>query len=98
MRTIAILLAIAGLAVGSASASASASTAGTKGAGTGVPLVVAKRLGGNTPPTVAAEVRLSGVPMRQATVALGAQRLAAVMPVVSVVNVSGVPLARAKRL
>ncbi|MBX9715067.1 MAG: hypothetical protein K2X42_00600 [Burkholderiaceae bacterium] len=96
MRTIAILLAIAGLAGGSASASAS--TAGTKGAGTGVPLVVAKRLGGNTPPTVAAEVRLSGVPMRQASVALGAQRLAAVMPVVSVVNVSGVPLARAKRL
>lgn len=94
MRTIAILLALAGLAVGSASAS----TAGTKGAGTGVPLVVAKRLGGNTPPTVAAEVRLSGVPMRQATVALGAQRLAAVMPVVSVVNASGVPLARAKRL
>ena len=96
MRTIAILLAMAGLAVGSASASAS--TAGTESAGTGVPLVVAKRLGGNTPPTVPAEVRLSGVSMRHATVSLGAQRPAAVMPVVSVVNVSGVPLARAKRL
>jgi hypothetical protein len=96
MRTIAVLLAIAGLAVGSASASAS--TAGTESAGTGVPLVVAKRLGGNTPPIVAAEVRLAGVPMRQATVGLGAQRLPAVTPVVSAVNVSGVPLARAKRL
>lgn len=94
MRTIAVLLALAGLAVGSASAA----TAGMEGAGTGVPLVVAKRLGGNTPPTVPAEVRLSGVPMRQATVGLGTQRLAAVMPVASVVNVSGVPLARAKRL
>jgi hypothetical protein len=94
MRTIAVLLALAGLAVGSASAA----TAGTEGAGTGVPLVVAKRLGGNTPPTVPAEVRLSGVPMRQATVGLSTQQLAAVMPLVSVVNVSGVPLARAKRL
>lgn len=94
MKTIAVLLALAGLAVGSASAA----TAGTEGAGTGVPLVVAKRLGGNTPPTVPAEMRLSGVPMRQATVGLGTQQLAAVMPVVSVVNVSGVPLARAKRL
>ena len=94
MRTIAVLLALVGLAVGSASAA----TAGMEGAGTGVPLVVAKRLGGNTPPTVPAEVRLSGVSMRQATVGLGAQRPAAVMPVVSVVNVSGVPLARAKRL
>ena len=94
MRTIAVLLALVGLAVGSASAA----TAGMEGAGTGVPLVVAKRLGGNTPPTVSAEVRLSGVPMRQATVGLGAQRLAAVMPALSVVNVSGVPLARAKRL
>jgi hypothetical protein len=36
--------------------------------------------------------------MRQATVGLGTQRLAAVMPVASVVNVSGVPLARAKQL
>jgi hypothetical protein len=94
MRAIAVLLALVGLAVGSASAA----TAGMEGAGTGVPLVVAKRLGGNTPPTVPAEVRLSGVSMRQATVSLGAQRPAAVMPVVSVVNVSGVPLARAKRL
>jgi hypothetical protein len=41
---------------------------------------------------------LSGVPMRQATVGLGAQRLAAATPVASVVNVSGVPLARAKQL
>ncbi|EWS57042.1 hypothetical protein X551_00176 [Methylibium sp. T29] len=40
MRTIADLLALAGLAIGSASAA----TAGTEGAGTGVPLVVAKRL------------------------------------------------------
>lgn len=94
MRTIAVLLALASLAVGSASAAA----AGMEGAGTGVPLVVAKRLGGNTPPTVPAEVRLSGVPMRQATVGSGAQRLPAVTPVVSAVNVSGVPLARAKRL
>tara|TARA_B100001105_G_scaffold125785_1_gene100746 strand:- start:1045 stop:1329 length:285 start_codon:yes stop_codon:yes gene_type:complete len=94
MGTIAVLLALAGLAVGSASAA----TAGTEGAGTGVPLVVAKRPGLNTPPTAPAEVRLSGVPMRQATVGLGAQRLAALSPMVSVVNVSGVPLARAKRL
>ncbi len=94
MRTIAVLLALAGLAIGSASAA----TAGTEGAGTGVPLVVAKRLGTTTPATVPAEVRLSGVPMRQATVGLGAQRLAAVLPVASAVNVSGVPLARAKRL
>lgn len=93
MRTIAVLLAFAGLAVGPASAA----TAGTKGAGTGVPLVVAKRLGINTPSTVPAEVRLLGVPMRQATVGLGVQRLAAVMPVVSPVSVSDVPLARAKR-
>lgn len=94
MRTIAVLLAFASLAVGSASAA----TAGTEGAGTGVPLVVAKRLGGNTPPSIPAEVRVSGVPMRQVTVGLGAQRLPAVTPVVSAVNVSGVPLARAKRL
>lgn len=94
MRTIAVLLALAGLAIGSASAA----TAGTEGAGPGVPLVVAKRLGTTTPATVPAEVRLSGVPMRQATVGLGTQRLAAGMPALSVVNVSGVPLARAKRL
>lgn len=94
MRTIAVLLALAGLAIGSASAA----TTGTEGAGPGVPLVVAKRLGTIAPATVPAEVRLSGVPMRQATVGLGTQRLAAVMPVASVVNVSGVPLARAKQL
>ncbi len=94
MRTIADLLALAGLAIGSASAA----TAGTEGAGTGVPLVVAKRLGTIAPATVPAEVRLSGVSMRQATVGLGTQRLAAVMPAASVVNVSGLPLARAKQL
>ncbi len=94
MRTIAALLALAALAVGSASAA----SAGTEGAATGVALVVAKRLGGNAPSTALAEVELSGVPMRRATVGLGAQRLTATTPFASVVNVSGVPLARAKRL
>jgi len=60
--------------------------------------VVAKRLGGNAPSTALAEVELSGVSMRQATVGLGAQRLTAATPFASVMNVSGVPLARAKRL
>ncbi len=94
MRTIAALLALAALAVGSASAA----SAGTEGAATGVALVVAKRLGGNAPSTALAEVELSGVSMRQATVGLGAQRLTAATPFASVMNVSGVPLERAKRL
>lgn len=94
MRTIAASLALAALAVGSASAA----PAGTEGAGTGVPLVIVKRLGGDPPSTALAEVGLSGAPMRQATVGLGAQRLIAATPFASVVNVSGVPLARAKRL
>ena len=94
MRTIAALLALAALAVGSASAA----SAETEGAAIGVALVVAKRLGGNAPSTALAEVELSGVSMRQATVGLGAQRLTAATPFASVMNVSGVPLARAKRL
>jgi hypothetical protein len=94
MKALAALLALAALAAGPvAAASVEADDART-----GVPLSVAKRLGGVAPSAIPGQTRLSGVPTRQATVGLGAQRLAPEDSVASVVKLSGVPLARAKRL
>lgn len=58
----------------------------------------AKRLGGVTPLPVPGEMRLAGVPMRQATTGLSGRRLTLANSGVSVVNDFGVPLARAKRI
>jgi hypothetical protein len=93
MRTLVTLLALAGLAVGPSWAA----SVGTDDARSGVPLSIAKRLAGAPQSTSPGEVRLSGVPMRQATTGLGVQRLGPGDPAAPVVNGSGVPLVRAKR-
>jgi hypothetical protein len=66
--------------------------------GDGIPLVVAKRLGGNMYAVVLGDARLSGVPMRQTTVGAGAHGSTTSKSALSGPDLSGVPLARAKRL